>query len=262
MSTYRLEEIRIRRGRHRILDGVSAELSRGDVAMLVGANGTGKTTLLECLVGRLPVESGRCLRDGVAVDFVSEEWRSTLAYCPASEGTVPFLTVEEHLAMATTLAGALSRPGRAGTQEPLESGFRDRAEQLSEIWGLGGHLSHRAAELSDGLRKRLSLALMLISPSELYFLDEPTLSLDAEGVALLGQLLRAIRTSGSAALVTTHTPELFDECTTSRWNLLAGANGSAIESVETTANEQTTPTHPVARDRPNNTPERFAWLFL
>jgi ABC-type multidrug transport system ATPase subunit len=225
-----LEDMVLAHGAHPVLAGGSVMLRSGDVALLLGENGTGKTTLLECLVGRLPLDSGRCLCDEATVVLEHTSWRSRLAYCPASDGTVPFLTVDEHLSLAALLVAGPAPTRRAREAAGMShTAALDRAERLADLWGLQGHRSHRASELSDGLRKRLSLALMLVSPAELYLLDEPTLSLDAEGVTLLNETLHAIRGSDSAAIVTTHAISDLAGSATRRWQLVRGAVGQSGE---------------------------------
>ena len=272
MKTLALEEIELARGAQPILAGGSVTLQSGDVVLLAGENGTGKTTLLECLVGRLPVDGGRCVCDDATVALEQASWRSRLAYCPASDGTVPFLTVDEHLSLAALLVA-----GPAGEAVGMtQASALDRAARLADLWGLHGHRSHRASELSDGLRKRLSLALMLVSSAELYLLDEPTLSLDAEGVTLLNEALHAIRGSDSAAIVTTHAISDLAGSATRRWQLVRGEVGRHGDGRSSEAGEsgpgdaaRTSARGSILSDTdsqaiPSASPPesgRFAWLF-
>lgn len=158
-----------------MLEGVSFTLPAGGALVLRGPNGIGKTTLLRTLAGLQPPLSGRISAPPEAI-----------AYAAHADGLKATLTVTENLSFWARLHGH----GEIGA--------------AMETFGLGP-LRHRPAQnLSAGQRRRLGLARLLVTRRPIWLLDEPTVSLDVEGVALFGAAVRAHLAAGGAALIATH----------------------------------------------------------
>ena len=241
-----LRDITLRRETRPVLDAVILSLDSGTIAVVVGANGTGKTSLLEIAAGRLVPSSGECLMSQAAVDMGQESWRSRVSFCPADGGVIDYLTVAEHLAMAATLVS----PGKG-----IPSSVR--ADRLGQLWGLSTHLHDRGATLSDGLRTRLGLALALVPRSDLYLFDEPTVSLDADGVRVLIAVLQRLRASQAAAVITTHSPELIGPVASTYFSLVPGDRGSTLED----NGSELPPEWSSSSDGPGDGEPGLAWLF-
>ncbi len=161
---------------------VSVTISTGDRLGLVGINGTGKSTLLRVIAGKVPPEEGEVrLGGGVRISMLDQE-------APLPPGTV------------LGIVSADADPERAW-----------EAEAVLTRLGMGAHFDRDVDTLSGGEIKRVSLAVALLAPSDLLILDEPTNHLDLDGIQWLEDYLAAYR--GGLILVT-HDRHLLDRTTT------------------------------------------------
>lgn len=177
-----VSDLSVARGGVRVLDGVSFTLSPGEALVLRGPNGIGKTTLLRTVAGLQPPLAGR-------VEAVSE----SLVYAGHSDGIKSTLTVRENLSFWAQVFGQadISRALEAYALTPLE----DRP----------------AGMLSAGQKRRLGLARLLVTGRPVWILDEPTVSLDVDAVAMFAGVIRDHLAGGGAALLATHIDLGLDE---------------------------------------------------
>jgi ATP-binding cassette, subfamily F, member 3 len=208
----RLSQITLRRGAKTLLEGADAALNPGDKIGLIGANGSGKSSLFALLRGELHADKGEV--DYPArwrVAYVAQETpaleRPALEY--AIDGDTTLRKVEARLADAEAandghLIGELhAAMGDAGAYT-----VRSRAEQL--LHGLGfshEQMGERVASFSGGWRMRLNLAQALMCPSDLLLLDEPTNHLDLDAILWLEDWLK--RYAGTL-LVVSHDRDFLD----------------------------------------------------
>ncbi|MEO6299497.1 MAG: heme ABC exporter ATP-binding protein CcmA [Paracoccaceae bacterium] len=168
-----VEGLAVARGGVAVLEGVSFRLAAGEVLVLRGANGVGKTTLLRTLAGLQPALAG--------VVSGAED----VAYGAHADGLKAMLTVVENLAFWASIHGG-------------EVGGALEAMNLLTLQ------DRRAADLSAGQKRRLGLARLLVSGRKVWLLDEPTVSLDAASVGLFGAALRGHLAAGGMAVIATH----------------------------------------------------------
>ena len=168
-----VRNVSVARGGVTVLDGVSFALAPGQVLVLRGANGIGKTTLLRTLAG---------LQSPVAGEVIGDE----IAYAGHADGVKAGLTVAENLRFWADISGM------SGLEAALA------AMDLTHLRG------RRAGDLSAGQKRRLGLARLLVAGRAVWLLDEPTVSLDAASVALFGAVLRAHLAQGGSAVIATH----------------------------------------------------------
>jgi heme exporter protein A len=185
-------ELAVWRGESCLFEQLSFELGTHQLALLVGPNGSGKTTLLRILAGLSFPTSGDATWKGVRIQELEPEARADLAYRGHLEGLKRDLTVTENLAFHAAL---WDRPVDLGSI--LAELKLERAAHM------------RARYLSAGQRRRVTLAMLRLSGSKLWLLDEPTTNLDSEGRALLVDWTRRHIASGGLAVVATHQPEEF-----------------------------------------------------
>lgn len=157
------------------VDGISLEVSRGEVLSIVGPNGAGKSTLLQMLLGILTPDSGTVRIFGV--DIIRHRRRvAHLINYASTDLSLPYsLSVRENLEVFA-LVYNLPQPGQA-------------VSEMMERFSLEPLAKTKVGRLSTGQIARLSLAKALISRPEILFLDEPTATLDPEASAEVRQLL-------------------------------------------------------------------------
>lgn len=177
-----------------VVDGVSLQVSPGEVVGLLGPNGAGKTTTFHMLVGLTRPDSGRVKLDGTDLtDFpMYLRARHGLSYLPQEPSVFRKLTVEENiLAVLETLP-----------LTPHER--RERLEGLIEGMGLGHLRGHSAYTLSGGERRRVEIARALVLSPRFLLLDEPFSGIDPITVLDIQKIVGDLKGRGIGVLVTDH----------------------------------------------------------
>ncbi len=176
------------RGERTVFTGLDLAVPSGGALVLRGPNGSGKSSLLRLLAGLLKPAAGAITWDGAPVEDDAEAFHARLRYVGHLDAVKPELTVAENLAFWAGVHG-----GVADVSAPLER--------------LGiGHLAGVPAQLlSAGQRRRLALARIVAASAPLWLLDEPTVTLDDESVAIVEALIAAHRGEGGLVVVATHT---------------------------------------------------------
>lgn len=183
------DKLTVQRGEIPLCEGVTLTLSAGSICHLVGANGTGKTTLLMQLAGLLPILTGEVGYQGAAGLPIQP------LYVSHQLGIHSSLTVAQNLSFLLNLYGIT--PTGADIDEAL-------------AWvGLQGFETLSSNHLSAGQTRRITLArLYLLTPqvTPLWLLDEPFTALDVDMVARMEDRLREFADAGGAILMTSHQP--------------------------------------------------------
>ena len=186
-----VDGLRVAYGHHLAVDDVSFAVPAGRVLALLGPNGAGKTTIVRVLATLLRPAGGRALVAGH--DVVREAARVRAAISVTGQGTSvdQRLTGRENLVLMARLLGLSRRDARAAADDSLER------------FGLADAASRRVTTYSGGMRRRLDLAVSLLRPPQVLFLDEPTTGLDPRSRAAVWQVVRQVADSGTAVLLTT-----------------------------------------------------------
>lgn len=183
------------RAGRRIFRELDLSVSAGELVQVTGANGSGKTTLLRVLCGLLAPASGSLTWHGAPVRSGDPTFLGALCYVGHTNGIDPDLTVAESLRLAMQLAGQ-----RDADSDSEPAGIRPALEALE----LGKLAATPVRKLSQGQRRRVALARLLIARRELWLLDEPIASLDDHAAGLFTAQLDAHLRAGGMAIMTTH----------------------------------------------------------
>jgi ABC-type multidrug transport system ATPase subunit len=173
---------------HEVLHGLNFTAAPGQVTLLLGANGVGKTTTLRILSGLLQPDAGDALIGGYSIVRDRRHAQALLSYLPQTIVFQPRLTCEALLRFYADLRGV----------------SRDRIAMVLDRVGLSPHAHKFAGQLSGGLRQRLGLGIFLLPDAPVLLLDEPGLSLDPEWRDRLIEILQDEAQCGKTVLITTH----------------------------------------------------------
>ncbi len=175
-------------GGSHILRDVGFEAPAGEVTVVLGRNGVGKTTLLKSLMGVVPVRSGTVRLDGVDITRAApfERVRSGMGYVPQGREIFGRLTVEENLLMGLATRGASARiPDELFELFPVLDQMRRR----------------RGGDLSGGQQQQLAIARALASGPKLLMLDEPTEGIQPSIIKDIGRVIRMLADRGTMAIL-------------------------------------------------------------
>ncbi len=191
----RLAGLRRDYGDRAALDGVGLELAAGESLVVLGPNGAGKTTLLRILATLLRPSGGEAVVLGCALPREAWKLRGRIGYLGHEPLLYRDLSGRENLRFQARLHGIRGERAEARIAELLAAvGMERRADE-------------RIAELSAGMRQRLSIARCVLHEPELLLLDEPDSNLDAEGREVARALIGP--GSGRTRVIVTHDPERF-----------------------------------------------------
>lgn len=179
-----------RRGDRLLFSGLDFGIEAGTLLHVRGRNGSGKTTLLRTLCGLFTPDAGEVRWKGESIRALAEDYRRDLLYLGHLNGIKGDLTGVENLRLAATLDG--DRVGIAAVWAAL-----------GQI-GLAGFEDLPTRMLSQGQKKRVALARLILSRAPLWVLDEPFVALDLDAVDLLQRLIAAHVARGGLAILTTH----------------------------------------------------------
>lgn len=173
-----------------VLEDVTFAVEPGTILGFLGANGSGKTTTLRCLLGLAEADSGEALVGGARYRDLPWPARTVGALCENS-GLQPRMSALQHLAV-----------------ELASNDFRGdvltEVKRLLELVDLTNALRVKVRAMSLGMRQRLGLALALAGEPRILVLDEPANGLDPEGIGWLRQFITHFARRGGCVLITSH----------------------------------------------------------
>ncbi|MDF9815382.1 FHA domain-containing protein [Streptomyces sp. SPB162] len=195
--------VRIDKGRRTLLDGISFPVGEKCLLAVVGPSGAGKSTLLNALTGQRPADEGTVLYDGRDLYRDYAELRQRIGLVPQDDILHSQLTVRRALAYAAELRFP---------EDTAKAERRARVDEVIRELGLVERAGQPIHSLSGGQRKRVSVALELLTKPSLLFLDEPTSGLDPGMDRSVMHMLRGLADDGRTVIVVTHSVLSLDVC--------------------------------------------------
>jgi len=180
-----------------VLQGVTLEVGRGEVKVIIGPSGSGKSTLLRCLALLEPVDDGHVWLDGARLSGVREK---ELAAHRSEVGMVfqRFNLFQNMTALANVMCGLVE------VRRLKKAEARERALQFLERVGLRDKADNYPEELSGGQQQRVAIARALVMRPKAMLFDEPTSALDVELVREVLDVMEALARDGMTMVVVSH----------------------------------------------------------
>ena len=173
------------------VDNLNLIIYKGELVSLLGVNGAGKTTTLKMLSGLLKPSRGDIFINGKSICEDMFYIKSIIAISPQESAVSLTLSVKENLELMCTLHGL------------KKDKTKRKIEEVSKLLSIESVINKKASKLSGGFKRRLSIAMSLISEPEILFLDEPTLGLDVISRSDLWEIIKDLK--GKVTIVlTTH----------------------------------------------------------
>jgi lipoprotein-releasing system ATP-binding protein len=185
-----------------VLKGASLQLEKGDISILSGQSGSGKSTFLYILAGLIKPDSGNINFDGEPLSDFKPEKLDTfrnrkIGFVFQMHHLMPDFTAIENVMMPALIMG-----------KSREQGYENAGELLSTL-SVFHRKNHYPNQLSGGEQQRVAVARALINSPELLLADEPTGNLDKENAdSLIKLLMKLVDITGVGVLIATHNPDL------------------------------------------------------
>lgn len=176
---------------------VSLQINEGELFGLLGVNGAGKTTLIKILCLLSKKTSGSVVINGFDIERDAEKIKEIIAVSPQETAIANNLTVKENLEFFANIYS------------------KNNSEIINELindFDLSSVLSQKAKTLSGGYKRRLSIAVAIISKPKILFLDEPTLGLDVFSRRELWQIIKKLQKSTTIILTSHYLEEIENLC--------------------------------------------------
>ena len=181
----------------RALNGVSFTVNEGELFGLLGVNGAGKSTLIKILCNLTKKSDGKVSVNGFDLDKNEQEIKKIINISPQETSVAQNLTVLENLQFFANIYGVNSS---------------EKVSKIIELFSLSDVLNQKAKTLSGGYKRRLSIAIALISNPKILFLDEPTLGLDVFARRQLWSIIESLKGKITIILTSHYLEEIENLC--------------------------------------------------
>ena len=200
------------------VDQLDLKIYQGELFSLLGVNGAGKTTTIKMLTGLTRPTAGDALVGGYSIQKETHHVKKLIAVSPQETAVAPQLSVKDNLEFICGIHGF----SKEKTKEKIT--------ELTDRLNLGTVLRRKAANLSGGWQRRVSIAMALISEPQILFLDEPTLGLDVIARHDLWEVIQSLKGKITVILTTHYMEEA--EALSDRIGIMASGRLLAVGTVK------------------------------
>lgn len=173
----------------KVLNNVSFTINKGTIVGIIGSNGAGKSTLISIIAKIIKPSSGKVLING-----------GKIAYVPQEITLFPHFTVKENLRFWDTISNNHSSKKR-----------NKNIAHITEIAALEDYLHKKVDQLSGGLKRRLNIAVALLSNPDILIMDEPTVGMDMNARTEMVSFIKQLSFSGTTILYVSHHPDEIEQ---------------------------------------------------
>ena len=174
------------------VNGLTLRIPEGEIFGLLGPNGSGKTTTINCLSGLVNPTLGNLQVGGFDVQKETAKVRGILGACPQETALYPYLSGKENIELFGDLYSV-----------PREVLKRNVLHVIEKV-GLEGDADRRVSKYSGGMKRRVSIAMALVQDPKILFLDEPTVGMDPQSRRAVWDFIQELKKEGKTVLLTTH----------------------------------------------------------
>ena len=186
-------------GTTRAVDGLTLAIPEAEVFGLLGPNGSGKTTTINCLTGLLKPNGGTVKVLGFDLHSQGLEARRVMGVSPQETAVYPYLTGEENIRLFGELYSVPKK------------GLGAKVDYVLEKVGLLDEAKRRVSRYSGGMKRRVSIAMALVTDPKVVLLDEPTVGMDPQARRAVWDFILELRDEGKTIMLTTHYMEEAEE---------------------------------------------------
>ncbi|MGR5178611.1 amino acid ABC transporter ATP-binding protein [Vibrio parahaemolyticus] len=217
----KLENIHKQFGDTEVLKGIDIDIKQGEIIVIIGSSGTGKSTLLRCVNFLEQADKGKITVDDVAVDCQNHSKAEVLALRRKTGFVFQNYALFAHMTARQNIAEGLITVKGWKKDQALE-----KAQQILDDIGLGDKGDQYPASLSGGQQQRVGIGRAMALQPELLLFDEPTSALDPEWVGEVLNLMKKLATQHQTMLVVTHEMQFAKEVAD---RVIFMANGHIVE---------------------------------
>ena len=199
----------------KVLKDINFELEEGKFYTLLGASGSGKSTILNIIAGLLDATTGDILLDGVRINDIPTNKRDVHTVFQ-SYALFPHMNVFENVAFPLRL--------RKIDKKEIEQ----RVAEVLKMVQLEGYEKRSIRKLSGGQRQRVAIARALVNNPEMIVADEPTGSLDSQSQENVLEIFKELAEAGKTVIIVTHNPEVADYADV----VIKMKDGEVVETIE------------------------------
>ncbi len=189
MSKFSINNLECARQNNILFKGLSLTMEDGALLQINGANGSGKSSLLQICAGLIQITTGEVLWNNININQQRYEFQSNILYIGHANAIKATLTVEENMTIIHSLTGSKSKINYSAILKKI---------------GMSGMNKIFAYNMSAGQKRRLGLTKLFMTKSKLWFLDEPFNALDKEGKKIIENLIISHCDNGGITIFTTH----------------------------------------------------------